>query len=297
MLPLFLTTILGLVACTDEAAEALLTCDGGNMEACYNDGMAAIRPPRPQFGDARQSFSKACMTHHAESCYQLAKLVRNAKGGPKDLVRAVDLYGIACEEWKVPDACVDLGLALYDGEGTREDPERSVQLLKKACNLEEPIWRACARLADAYAEGKGVDKKDEDKAEELYAKSCDAKFAKACVAAGRRHLESRRKDDIIAAAKYFGKACEIDARKGCFELAKMHEDGKWDDATDKAASEFYQKTCNIDPPRGCYEAAELMAAGKVEAREGEIEYLYNLACEHGHTEACSKRQIDLGNNR
>ena len=187
MLPLFLTSILGLLGCADEAAEALLTCEGGNIEACYNEGMAAVQPPRPNFGDARQAFSKACMTHHAPSCYQLARLVRDAKGGPKDLVRAVDLYGIACEKWSEPEACVDLGFALYDGAGTKEDPERAVQLLKKACNLEEPIWRACSRLADAFSEGKGVEKKNEEKAEELYNKSCDAGFADACVAAGKRH--------------------------------------------------------------------------------------------------------------
>jgi len=294
MLPLLITM---LIACDNEAAEALLTCDGGNMEACYKDGMRAIQPPRPQFGDARQSFSKACNTHHAASCYQLAKLVRDAKGGPKDVVRAADLYGIACEEWQEPEACVDLGLALYDGEGIREDPERAVQLLKKACNLEEPIWRACARLADAFAEGKGVDDKSEEKAEELYRKSCDAGFATACVDAGNRVLDARRRKELPKAAKLFEKGCKLDARQGCYELAELHKEGKWPDASDEAASEYYQKTCNIDPTRGCYEAAALMESGRVDAREGEIEYLYNLACEHGSTEACAKRQLDLGKDR
>ena len=35
----------------------------------------------------------------------------------------------------------------------------------------------------------------------------------------------------------------------------------------------------------------LLRTGKVKAREGEIEYLYNLACEYGSADACAKRQI------
>jgi TPR repeat protein len=292
MSSLLFATLFGLIGCQNEAAEALKTCDGGNIEACYRDGLRQIAPPRPSFGDARVSFSKACMTHHAPSCMELAKLVRDAKGGPQDLHRAAELFGIACEKWQEPEACVDLALAVYEGKGTKEDPERAVQLLNKACTLDEPIMRACSTLADAYADGKGVERKDPKKATVLYDKACDADYAPACVALGDRIMAERGRRDLASAASHYGRACKIDARLGCYELASLHAEGKWDDASDALASEFFQKTCNIDPTRGCYEAAELMAAGKVKAREGEIEYLYNLACEYGSAEACAKRQID-----
>lgn len=292
MLTMFLASFLGLAGCTDGAAEALATCEGGSMTACYNDGLQAIKPPRPSYGDARQFFSQACMTHHAASCMELAKLVRDAKGGPQDLSRAAELFGIACEKWQEPEACVDLALALYDGSGVRQDHERSVQLLNKACTLEEdPIMRACARLGDAYADGKGVDRKDIQKATALYDQACDASFAPACVQAGARLIATKRSKDIPEAARHFERACSLDARLGCFELAVLHAEGRWPEANDASASEYFQKTCNIDPTRGCYEAAELMRTGKVKAREGEIEYLYNLACEYGSAEACAKRQI------
>jgi hypothetical protein len=35
-----------------------------------------------------------------------------------------------------------------------------------------------------------------------------------------------------------------------------------------------------------------MESGRVAAREGEIESLYNIACEHGQTAACAKRSLD-----
>ncbi len=309
-----------LSGCNDEAAEMLMTCEGGNVEACYNDGLGYSDTTRPQYNKARKSFSTACMKDihpklrtenperakaqamaRAKSCYSLGKLVRDAKGGPKDLARAAELFEIACKPdlsnpgagSQVPDACVDLAYALWDGEQVRQDPERSVELLSTACQKDPPDHRACTLLAVAYAEGRGVEKADEDRAKELLKSSCDAKYADACVQAGGLAVEGKRKADIETAAAFYQQGCDIDARKGCYELAQLHAEGKFEGASDASASEFFQKTCNIDPTRGCYEAAKLMEEGKVEAREGQIESLYNTACEHGHTEACAKRQIDL----
>jgi len=309
-----------LAACNDEAAELLLTCEGGNVEACYNDGVSYADTTRPQYNKARKAFSTACMKDlhpklrtenperaasqaqaRAKSCYALGKLVAEAKGGPKDPARAAELFEIACRPDvnnpsagpQVPDACVDLAHALYDGVGIRQDAERAVELLGTGCSASPPDHRACTLLAQAYAEGKGVKKKDAKRAMELLSSSCEAKYADACVEAGDLALASKRSKDVVLAADFYRQGCEIDARKGCFELAELHAKGRFPEASDQKASEYYQKTCNIDPTRGCFEAAKLMEEGKVEAGEGEIESLYNLACEHGHTEACAKRQIDL----
>lgn len=287
--------------CKDEAAEALMTCAGGNVEACYRDGMAATSAARPQFGEARKSFSTACLggnaptskAHHGPSCFELAQLVRDARGGPKDLVRAADLFGIACKEG-VARACVDHGLALYNGDGVKENAARAVELFTPACTAEPNDATACKALGDAFAAGKGVEKKDEDRALELYQMACKTQNAEACVAAGNLMQASRSGNRKAEAAANYLLGCELDARTGCFELAQLHESGKWDGASFDEASKYYQKTCNIDPTRGCYEAAELMHSNKVNAREGEIEYLYNLACEHGKSQACDKRNIERG---
>lgn len=297
-----LSSLGGLAGCNNEAAELLKTCEGGNVEACYRDGMKQSDVARPRYNEARKSFSAACLKeHHPQSCNQLAILVRDAKGGPKDVHRAAELFEIACKPNpdneaagpQVPSACVDLAFALYDGDGIREDPERAVELLGTACRSEPKSHRACTWLAKAYVEGKGVQKKDVKQGEELYLESCAAQHAEACVEAGKLAAETKRRDDIARAAGLFEQACTVDARQGCYELAVLHKEGKWPDASDLSASEYFQKTCGIDPTRGCFEAAALMESGKVDAREGEIEYLYNLACEHGHTEACTKRQVDL----
>lgn len=316
MSSLIATLLFTLGGCTDSAADLLKTCEGGNMNACYRDGVAAAGAARPQYSEARKLFAKACMPtyrgsgrpkeNHPEACHALAQLVRGAKGGPKDLPRAAELFEIACRGG-IKDACVDLGIAVYapppDSE-VREEPERAVELFFNTCNEvdldnlppegEAPLARACEALGRAYEEGKGVEKgrKDAKTALDLYQKSCDARHAAGCVSAGILNAKSRSKAKIEEAAALFQRGCKLDARHGCFELAKLHESKAWSEATDELAADFYRKSCAIDPTRGCYEAAWLMEQGKVAFREGEIESLYNQACDHGHTDACTKRNIE-----
>ena len=321
--PLFLTApLVALVAsCDDEAAQMLLTCEGGNVEACYAEGVALISHARPQYSEARRSFSSACMKDihptlktgdperaraqweaRAKSCHALGRLVRDAKGGPKDLPRAVDLFEIACKAQPdgsqtqstgpvVPEACVDLAHAIYDSEGIPPEPERAVELVRTACQSDPPDHRACTLLGTAFYAGKGMRKKDIERALELFEASCASEYAPACVKAGDL-LAARTRNDASLAAAAYSKGCALDARLGCYELADLHAKKGFPGASNGKASEYYQKTCSIDPTRGCFEAAQLMLEGKVLAREGQIESLFNTACDHGHTEACAKRQLD-----
>ncbi len=299
--------------CTDSAAELLLTCEGGNTEACYADALAALDAARPDHTTARKLLSKACMPvytgrgkpkeSHPRACHALGVMVRDGKGGPRDLPRAAELFEIACRD-EVADACVDLGQAVYDPPEAAEveaEPARAVELFFNACNAVDPgdadpsgltLARSCDALGRAYEEGKGVEngKKDAERAKELYVKACDAKHASGCVNAGRLAARQGRKG-LEEAATLFERGCKLDARYGCFELAELHEEKKLADASPDKAAEFYQKTCNIDPTRGCYEAAQLMEKGLVEERGGAIESLYNLACEHGNAEACARRNL------
>ncbi|MEQ1507432.1 MAG: tetratricopeptide repeat protein [Myxococcota bacterium] len=318
--------LLFLPGCDNSAAEALRTCEGGNTEACYNDGMAAASAARPRFGDARKAFAAACRPsvgmpgagsavskHRPKACNELAILVRDAKGGPKDLPRAIELFEISCKDG-MDQACVDLGALLYNDDPERvAESARAVVLFESACAKVDPLSapppaegvtgdaaavplaESCDALGHAYQDGIGVEppQKDEDKAAALYAKACDARYARGCVSAGALAVQSKQKpkEKVQEAAVLFERACKLDARQGCFELAELHANKAWPDASDAIAAEFYQKTCNMDPTRGCFEAGALMEEGRVQAREGEIASLYNLACEHGHTLACARRAL------
>jgi uncharacterized protein len=298
---------LSLLGCQNKAAEALMTCQGGNMDACYGEGLGHVAAAKPRYDEARVAWSKSCMNiHHAESCNELAELVRDAKGGPRDLHRAAELFEISCKG-EVKSACVELGLLLMkDQDGMKAEPNRAVELLAGSCNQVDdasipadgphPLAAACDALGHAYQDGVGVEppKADEEKAAALYERACHAKFAKGCVSGGNLLAKERREAEVARAADLYEQGCKIDAEEGCFELAQLHETKAWKGADDAQAALFFQKTCGVDPTRGCFEAGALMESGRVKAREGEIEYLYNLACEHGNSTACTKRNITVG---
>jgi TPR repeat protein len=121
----------------------------------------------------------------------------------------------------------------------------------------------------------------------MYRKGCDARYAPSCASAG--DLLASTRSTMAEATELYKQACRLDARHGCFELAQLHEQSRFAGADIELAVDFYRKTCNIDPTRGCYEAAVLLEQRKVLPREGEVESLYNLACEYGHQQACTKR--------
>ena len=269
-------------------------CLQNDMDACYEIGMKALHLPRPDIGTARREFAKGCqMNHHAPSCNELAKMVRDARGGPRDPGRAAKMFAIACKaEKSIPSACVDLGRAKYDGLGIDVDKEEAVRLFEAACNHpDDPQPIGCAALGDAHSDGAG-DEKDLDKAEELFRRSCKDQYAAGCVLNGHLYetlKPGKKSENLVVALEFYDKACHIDARYGCYQFAVLHESGKPDDASDKKAATYYQKTCRIDPTRGCYEAAMLMESGRVQASKNEIQALYNNACEHGNTDACTRR--------
>jgi TPR repeat protein len=228
--------------------------------------------------------------------------VRDAKGGPKDIKRAVDLFGIACKA-DIHTACVDLGLLLYKGELLKKaSPERAVELFTNECarvdvaNLpaEGPhdLAYGCDALGLAYEEGKGTDpaKPDLEKAATLYTQACEARYAPGlCVGRPARRGEEEPSDYAIAAALY-DQACKLDARMGCMELATLHATKAWPEANDADAASTTRRPATSIRRRGCFEAGQLMESGRIAAGEGEIESLYSLACEHGHTEACAQAQ-------
>lgn len=293
---LLLSTLLGCGENAEPAVVREMNCDNKDMDACFQMGVQALNQARPDIGAARAQFAKGCNVHHPKSCNALAEMVRDAKGGPRDPNRAAELFGIACDGG-IQSACVNLGISYYDGTGVKQDQAKGVALFTAACEHEtDQQAKGCSALGVAYADGKGVDRKDADKAEALQLQACEASYAPACVLGGRLFADKRsgrRAENLTKSAELLEKACKLDPHYGCFELATMHEKGTAPEGTDAKAAIFYQKTCNIDPTRGCFEAARLMENGKVSAREGEIESLYNLACEHGHTEACTKRSLDL----
>jgi len=284
--------LLALWACDSEALTGLgapgAGCNEASPERCFQEGAAELGQLRPNPAAARAKFSTACKVHHAPACLELGRLVHDGKGGPRDPQRAQDLLDIACKG-ELQDACTALGMMHYIGEAGAPRPARAVELWDAACRAEPPFPLACAQLGQAWEEGKGVEKANPDVARTLLQKACGSSDAMSCVALGTFEARQGKGHEADAAAA-LQQACTLDARFGCFEYAEHLRDGSLGPADVGQAAVFFQKTCSVDNTRGCFEAAELLRSQGL-ARKAEIESLYNVACEHGVTEACAKRTL------
>lgn len=275
----------------EPAALVELACDGGGegaAEACYKLGTEQLNSARPDYTEARRLLSMACSTHHAQACNALGTLVRDARGGPKDLVRAADLFEVACEKG-VTQACMHFADAVRAGLGVEKDEARAQELYERACSGDVAIPAACTRLALTIRKDRGSSREDKERATKLLEDACEASFPQACVELADDAKAKWGKDNLLVASELYDKACAIDANYGCYELAQMHQQNKAPDSTVEQAGHFYQQVCRIDRSRGCFELAELMLAEKVPSRPGEKEALFKLACEAGNSEACTKR--------
>lgn len=301
-----------LLACDNFSSSSLMDCASGNTRACYQDGLQAAQAAKPRYDVARASFNAACRPsradggaglgeHVPEACHELALLVRDAKGGPRDEPRAAELFEIACKGG-LDRSCVDLASLLYTTDPAHEqDAVRAAVFFDQSCGKIDltslppsgphPLADACDGLGAAYEDGVGVvpPGQDLEKAAKYYDLACRAQYAPGCVHAGDLAAATRSKADIVRAAELYDKACHLDARHGCFDLAELHANKVVADASDQVAAENYKRACSIDATRGCFEAGAMMEAGRVKAGEGEIASMYNQACEHGHTEACARR--------
>ncbi|MEZ4318521.1 MAG: tetratricopeptide repeat protein [Myxococcota bacterium] len=286
-----------LFACTKAPENPLemldVSCKRGDPEACFKLGTKELNAPQPDYADARKLFSNGCAVHHAPSCNALGTLVRDARGGPKDMVRARDLFQTSCENG-LNVGCVHFADVLASNRDVEGNLEKAVELYTKACEDESSIPKACTSLGEMTLVGDGIEKKDEERAEALFDKACKAEYAPACVQQAGVLLEKRgnRADteaNLQTATELYDKACTIDANFGCFELAVLHHEKKAPDATMEQAGHYYERVCSMDHSRGCFELAELMAAEEVPSRPGQKEALYTRACESGNSEACALR--------
>jgi len=282
-----------LLACNEAPENPLdlldISCNSqGEPEACFKLGTRELNAPQPDYSDARRLFSMGCAVHHAPSCNSLGTLVRDARGGPKDMVRARNLFETSCENGLMV-GCVHFADALVEDADEEGNLEKAVEMYDKACTSDSPIPKSCTSLGRMYLSGEGVEKKDKDRAEALFTEACDAEFAPACVELATIVQSKWGKDNMVTAVELLDKACTIDAQQGCFELAVLHREKKAPDATMEQAGHYFNRVCSMDQSRGCYELAELMAEELVPSRPGEKEALYKRSCESGNSEACTKR--------
>lgn len=190
-------------------------CDAQINMGCYNLGVSYERGQGVQqdYVKAKELFNKACIADEAIACYNLGEMYANGRGVVENKSKAIELFRKACvgkisegcyslERYgqkstsainytnavkfyqegcnnEDMDACSNLGVRYFHGQGVQQDYSKAKELFERACISDQPIAIACFDLGVMYVLGNGVSK-DRIKAKELFKKSCDSGLSEGC---------------------------------------------------------------------------------------------------------------------
>lgn len=157
-------------------------CAKGDLVSCTDYGFN-LEAPDPE--KAVTVYRAACAKDALPACSNLALMLRDARGAPKNLVEAAKVAKKACDGGNAP-GCLHLALV----KDAANDFEAASAAYEHACTLK--VLPACTNYAINVLKGVGV-KKDEKRALTLLEKSCGDSVKKgaafpslrACVVLGR----------------------------------------------------------------------------------------------------------------
>jgi hypothetical protein len=130
-------------------------------------------------------------------------------------------------------------------------PASAEALLRTACEKDDA--KSCAKLADAYLEGRDGLEKNVDKAIELYTNACDLKDGKQCTQLAERFAKG--KDGLPTnqdrASALFEKGCDLGDSSACLEVGDRRRTGNGIEPDPVKAAIAYDRACKGLLQRGC----------------------------------------------
>lgn len=202
-------------------------------------------------------------------------------------------------------SCRRIGSDLMSGTNGAKDLKASTAYFARGCGFDEV--NSCAFLAEAYKDGRGVER-DEAKALATYRKACSDKMPVACFQPARMLFfdamkQKRGQSDVAAADLAFArKAASIACRSdwggqgiSCFYDAS-YQDGGWGGPKNRAAAlPSYKKACEMKPDRLdiCFLYASALIRYPAPLQDKPAGYaIMKDICSKGHKSACQtvKRQ-------
>lgn len=188
-------------------------CAKGDQVACvdYGFNLEGADPEK-----AVAVYRAACAKNTLPACSNLALMLRDARGAPKNLDEAAKVAKKACDggnppgclhlalvkdaandftganaayeqacKVKVLHGCTNYAINVLKGVGVKRDEKRAMELLEKACGdsvkkgVVYPSLRACLVLGQIYEQGALVEK-NKDAAKRLYKLACFGGLDEGC---------------------------------------------------------------------------------------------------------------------
>lgn len=191
--------------CKTWAHTLSVTCGGGRALSCLMLGQLESEGryiPR-DLEKAGQSFGRACDLGISEACAALTAFV--SAGGQIAFQKA-------CEH-RDGASCFILGALYHNGNGVPKDDVRALALFRKSCAV--GWWRGCGRLGESYLWGEGTPA-DNEMAIDNFERACANHYAPSCFNSAimyRRGMGVR--EDPKLAAERLRQACDLGLQKAC----------------------------------------------------------------------------------
>ncbi|HYH99493.1 tetratricopeptide repeat protein [Hyalangium sp.] len=125
-----------------------------------------------------------------------------------------------CEEGSAK-ACGMLSELLEGGFGVAKDLERSRELARRACDMEDGV--SCMRMAAALEMGESPSREDLENSEALYRRACELQNADGCAGVAYLYQGVRNgpPEDLEVVKRFFTLACELGKQEVCEKLEKL----------------------------------------------------------------------------
>lgn len=226
-------------------------------------------------GDAARDAAKGCDRDETDACADLALMYWTGDGVARDVGAAVPLLAMVCDAGR-DDLCeVSEEVRL----GATPHPDRLVDA--QACDRGDAS--GCASLGVAFRDGDGVEQ-DFDRANTLLARACDDGARDACSATEVMRVRGASGPVIALAGQ-----CDAGSRDACRDLGSARWTGEGVDASTDEAVRLHGRVCDDGDVVVCAALGDRFMTGDGVARDvTRAVALYGTACAGNFESACER---------
>ena len=233
--------------------------------------------------EALSVFQEGCRTGQADACTNLGVLYFYGDGVTKDLALSAQYYQQACDGGE-GNACANLALMYQSGQGVARDTEKAIRRLRSACDHHQ--MGACGQLGELHLSGEGVTQ-DSALARRLLHQACVGGDAPSCqtlagVSGGKAPAE-----ETMLNIRALEASCEKGQAGPCRVLADRYAQGLGLAPDMARAVGYAEKACSAGDAVACGNAGGAYlegVAGKKDPDKARI--LFQKACKGGISRAC-----------
>jgi TPR repeat protein len=268
-------------------------CTGGYAKSCnevgflYDKGQGGVKQDKVK---AAQWFEKGCEWGDGWSCENLGRYIEAKIHKAPSQARALDLFGKACEAAEGdPTACARLANRYFNGVGVEKDPMKGIQYLRRGCEVKRDK-HSCSQLGELYRSSRYGVSTNFTEALKYFDRACSSRVESACDAKADMYAAGQGvAPNPTEAARIRKESCDRGNTIGCRNLAKMYRDGIGVPKKDPAmAATLHDKACLMRSNADCYELALMYDKGEgVKAEGKKVAELFQRACAFGNYEACA----------